>query len=368
MKVSNRSKIVVFMLVVLSASAFAELPKVAVLDAVLPKGIEMNVSVVVTEKLSEQLVKSGKYVVLDRTTVGQSLKEIEFQMSGLVSDADLKKAGAQLSTRLGASYVVVAQVSVVSGTYFVSAKMIDLKTGEITAQASDEEEGKVSVIFKIAERAGSKLAAGARAADASTEAATTQSAAEGKEELPDRSPLPVVPIKIDGHFEDWKSVTPAFIAPQYAKEGDLIIDKVYLAVDYENLYMRMDIKDGTPSTFAHPNNFHKKHARVSYGLDVKSTVCKLILELILLTDSGNQWSARIARLDLKGQNWWVASGPQKYSMKGSSFEAAFPLLMLKKHLGPLSPSTYYQISARTGYPGAAEWVKIDGTPEKSFTF
>ncbi len=369
MKVSRRSKPVLFMLIILSASAFAELPKVAVLDAVLPKGFDRNVSVVVTEKLNEQLVKSGKYVVLDRTTVGQSLKEIEFQMSGLVGDAELKKAGAQLSTRLGASYVVVAQVSVVSGTYFVSAKMIDLKTGEITAQASDEEEGKVSVIFKIAERAGSKLAAGGRAVGVSTPAAAeSATAAEGKAELSDRAPLPVASITIDGNFEDWKSVAPAFGAPQSAKEGDLYIDKVYLAVDSENLYMRMDIKDRTQSTSAHLNNFHKGHALVSYGIDMKSAKCWLIVELILLADSGNNWVARIARLDLKGRNWREASGPQKYALKGSSMEAAFPLSLIKKNLGSFPSSTYYQISARTGYQGNSGWLKTDETPEKSFSF
>jgi hypothetical protein len=69
----------------------AELPKVAVLDTIIPDGTDPNVAVGVTERISEELVVSGKYTVLDRTTVGQSLKEIEFQMSGLVSDADISR-------------------------------------------------------------------------------------------------------------------------------------------------------------------------------------------------------------------------------------------------------------------------------------
>jgi len=102
--------------------------------------------------------------VLDRTTVAKSLEEIEFQMSGLVSDEDIRKAGNQLGSRLGAAFVVVARVSQVGDTYFISAKMIDVRTGEITAQASDESEGKIAITLKIAQTVGRKLATGVREA------------------------------------------------------------------------------------------------------------------------------------------------------------------------------------------------------------
>ncbi len=157
-----KARIIVLLLLVACAASLAALPKVAVLDAVLPENMDKNVSIGVTEKISEELVNSGKYTVLDRTTVGQSLKEIEFQMSGLVSDADIKKAGEQLNSRLGATYVVVGRVSQVGQTYFVSAKMIDIKTGEITAQASYESEGGIAVTLQIAQVVGKKLSVGAK--------------------------------------------------------------------------------------------------------------------------------------------------------------------------------------------------------------
>jgi TolB-like protein len=146
----------------LSAAFAAAAPKVAVLDAVLPDKMDPNVAIGVTEKISEELVGSGRFTVLDRTTVGQSLKEIEFQMSGMVSDEQIKKAGEQLNSRLGAAFVVVSRVSQVGETYFVTAKMIDIRTGEITAQASAEQEGKISVTLKIAQAVGKKLAGGVK--------------------------------------------------------------------------------------------------------------------------------------------------------------------------------------------------------------
>jgi len=159
---TQKGFILVLAFTCLSAAAAAAAPKVAVLDAVLPEKMDINVAIGVTEKISEELVGSGRFTVLDRTTVGQSLKEIEFQMSGMVSDEQIKRAGEQLNSRLGAAYVVVSRVSVVGETYFVTAKMIDIKTGEITAQASAEQEGKIAVTLKIAQAVGKKLAGGVR--------------------------------------------------------------------------------------------------------------------------------------------------------------------------------------------------------------
>ncbi len=139
-----------------SSTLLSALPKVAVLDALLPAKMDKDISIGITEKISEELVSSLKFTVLDRTTIAQSLKELEFQMSGIVSNAEIKKAGE----RLGADYVVVTRVSLVAGTYFISAKMIDVQTGAITAQASDEDEGKASITLKIASRVGIKLSEG----------------------------------------------------------------------------------------------------------------------------------------------------------------------------------------------------------------
>jgi TolB-like protein len=186
-------RIVACALLCVSAGAFAALPKVAVLDAVLPSSIEKSVSIGVTEKISEELVNSGRYTVLDRTTVGQSLKEIEFQMSGLVNDSDIKKAGDQLGSRLGASYVVVAQVTKMGGTYFISAKLIDVKTGEIVAQASDEGQGDVAVNLRIAQAVGRRLASGTREPAQAAQASPASSAPAQPTQAPTASAAPKNP-------------------------------------------------------------------------------------------------------------------------------------------------------------------------------
>ncbi|MBA7477281.1 hypothetical protein ES707_12686 [subsurface metagenome] len=131
-------------------------PKVAVLDAVIPDTMDSSVIVPVTDKIVEELVASGIYTVLDRINIEQVLQEKEFQLSGLVKDTEIKKAGEYL----GANLVVVARVSRIENTFFISAKMIDVKTGAITAQTSDQQEGSEAILIGIAQNVGRKLAGG----------------------------------------------------------------------------------------------------------------------------------------------------------------------------------------------------------------
>lgn len=128
-------------------------PKIAVLDAIVPKGIDQSVVVPVTEKIMERLVVSGRFMVLDRSNIHQVLKEREFQLSGLVSDAEVSEAGKYL----GADFVVVSRVQRIAETYFLSAKTIAVKTGVIVNQASAQGEGKLSVLIAVAEQVGNAL-------------------------------------------------------------------------------------------------------------------------------------------------------------------------------------------------------------------
>lgn len=54
------------------------LPQVAVLDTILSAGMDPAVKSPITDKIVEELVKSGKYKVLDRANIAQVLKEKEF--------------------------------------------------------------------------------------------------------------------------------------------------------------------------------------------------------------------------------------------------------------------------------------------------
>jgi simple sugar transport system substrate-binding protein len=131
-------------------------PRVAVLDVVVSKEIDPSVIVPVTETIMEEMVSSRAYTVLDRSFVAQVLKEKEFQVSGLVSDEQIVKVGQYL----GADFVVAGRAQYVADSYFLVAKMIDVKTGEITAQTSETGQGKVLVLLEVARGVGRRLAGG----------------------------------------------------------------------------------------------------------------------------------------------------------------------------------------------------------------
>lgn len=149
--------VLVLLLAATAAVAAWSQPKIAVLDAMIPQNMDPSVIVPATEKIIERLVVSGRFTVLDRANIESVLKEREFQVSGMVSDQDVVTAGKYL----GADFVVVAKVSKVADTYFISAKMIAIKTGVIANQTSAEGEGKLSTLIDLASQVGEVLSGGA---------------------------------------------------------------------------------------------------------------------------------------------------------------------------------------------------------------
>jgi TolB-like protein len=146
--------IAVTLILLLGATAVFSLPHVAVLDTILAAGMDPTVAIPVTEKIIEELVNSGKFTVLDRMNVEQILREKEFQLSsGIVRNEEIRQAGEYL----GADYVVLPNASRVGSTYVISAKMIDVVTGEIAAQASTEKQGKIDVLLQIARTVGKQI-------------------------------------------------------------------------------------------------------------------------------------------------------------------------------------------------------------------
>jgi TolB-like protein len=151
---SKRKTIIIGIVLFSCALAAFSVPQVAVLNTILAAGIDPTVSVPVTDKIIEEMVNSGKFIVIDRANVEQILREKEFQLSsGIVRAEEARQAGEYL----GADFVVVANASRVGSTYVISAKMIDVVTGEIALQYSAEKQGKIDVLLEIARNVGKQI-------------------------------------------------------------------------------------------------------------------------------------------------------------------------------------------------------------------
>jgi len=137
--------------------------RIAVLDTELPRGIDPKVIIPVTEKIMEEFVRSKLFTVLDRAFINKTLSELEFSTTDLTA-GDSEKL-ATIGGFLKATYIVVSTVQQLDRTYFLSAKMIEVKTGVITAQASVNQEGSIAVLIDMAGDLGRKLVAAAMGQD-----------------------------------------------------------------------------------------------------------------------------------------------------------------------------------------------------------
>ena len=85
---------------------------------------------VIGSKMVSSITRSDSYAAVERTAdfLAALTKEQDYQMSGAVSDNQIVRLGQQFGVR----YVLVADISEVYESMFISARMIDVQTGQIT--------------------------------------------------------------------------------------------------------------------------------------------------------------------------------------------------------------------------------------------
>src|SRR5208283_4786025 len=150
------------------------------------------------------------------------------------------------------------------------------------------------------------------------------------------------------------NIPPIIVGSQNATDN-MTISKVFLAVDKENFYIKLDIADNSPSSFFHPHNFDAMHDSPSYGVTIDTG------------DSGKNLSVRLFHSEgeeLK-HGWLVQIGVREretfrkidyvdqYEMRGSSVEISLPLPKIKGFLSDLSQTKEYRIlgwTAKGGVP------------------
>lgn len=176
----RKAFLIVTLLHLLVAVAPAQ-ERLAVLDTVLPEGIDRQVVIPITEKIMEEFVQSKLFIVVDRSFIAKSLSEMEFNLSDLVaSDEKLSEFGGFLK----ATYIVVSTVQRLDTRYFISAKMIEVKTGVIIAQASADKDGNSAVLIDMAGAVGEKLVLSAMGKPVAPKASETVKAEPKKVKLP----------------------------------------------------------------------------------------------------------------------------------------------------------------------------------------
>lgn len=145
--------ILILILSAVQSVSAGERLKVAVLDATIGNGVEVNASAIVADTINEQFVKSDGYIAIDRAYISKIQAEKKFQLSGEVNSEDVKELGAIF----GAQFICIANVSKLGSTYTVSARMIDVATAQVVSQESARQKGQIDILFEVAETVGGKL-------------------------------------------------------------------------------------------------------------------------------------------------------------------------------------------------------------------
>ena len=123
---------------------FAQKSNVAVLqfDAANISEAEVNI---LTGRLSTELVKLGSFTVVERAQMEEVLKEQGLQQSGCTTSECAVEVGALL----GVDKMITGSIGRIGTLYTLSARIIDVETGEILKQVSLDVSGTIETVLTL---------------------------------------------------------------------------------------------------------------------------------------------------------------------------------------------------------------------------
>jgi len=108
---------------------------------------------IVSDFLRVELYRTGKYTVLERENMDQVLSEQAFQQTGCTS----QECAVQIGKLLNVEQVVMGIVSRLDNNYYLSVRMVDIKTSEIVF-SNKEESGSAGNFSSMARQTALKMA------------------------------------------------------------------------------------------------------------------------------------------------------------------------------------------------------------------
>jgi len=110
-------------------AAEPRLPSVAVFPLV-AQGLDNSTGGILTDALSDELLKSGKVRVMERSQMEMLLKEQGFQQSG---GCDQNECAVQMGKILGIDRIVVGSAGKLGDSHTLSIRAVNVATGEVLA-------------------------------------------------------------------------------------------------------------------------------------------------------------------------------------------------------------------------------------------
>jgi TolB-like protein len=129
-----------FLLCTVAAHAAGEV--IAVSDFV---GKPVEIGQEIAETLGTDLAKSERITLVERSQLGQALRELRLQSTGLTEPAQARKVGKLV----GADAIIVGSFYVRSNQIVINARVVDVRTGKVMAGRAENVHGKLSDLYVL---------------------------------------------------------------------------------------------------------------------------------------------------------------------------------------------------------------------------
>ena len=123
-------------------------PKLGVMKFETAKGVDEGLGTFLYDAMSDKLIASGRYTVVDWRKIERTIKALQKAKPGLANDDAMEQAIGQL----GLQQVCVGSLTKVGKKYFVTVKILnaDMSAARSAREAADSEDALVSSMDKIA--------------------------------------------------------------------------------------------------------------------------------------------------------------------------------------------------------------------------
>ena len=103
------------------------------------QGVSQSETKTLTDRFRDEMFKTGVYIVLERGKMDEVLKEQGFQQSGCVTS----ECAVEVGNMLGVQQMIGGSIGKVGNIYTVSARVIDVQTGEVLKSANYDHIGDI---------------------------------------------------------------------------------------------------------------------------------------------------------------------------------------------------------------------------------
>ena len=110
------------------------------------RGLTLDETLIITDRVRSELIRSGDYLVMERSKMDLILKEQSFQESGVCNSSECQVEMGQL---LGIDQIITGEVGKFGGMYTLSARMMEVQTGQIIKSITVDHEGKIEGLLKF---------------------------------------------------------------------------------------------------------------------------------------------------------------------------------------------------------------------------